>query len=299
MDAASAIDVLVFSAEFACCGTPFAAGEDVTLTLRAPTQDSSAQDGVPTYLHELHPHDDRVPLADVTGRVERIVASYERLVPVPGAHYRTKDPEDRIERDVDRVPTEDHPAGYGGPDYRVRLRIPSGTRLPDPAPEVELSPAPDFDVPPPPRILPLLTTLVAEVASEFGDAVDVLRGREDASVTLQPRREGAAAVRWNAYLDQLTAEIEHAEWTLTDDEAGVAVLRDLVAAAAAGRFSETVDDWTIVSVATTADGRAYEATTTVSRFPLGGDVVMLGGSDHERIERARSGNPFLPWSDEV
>ena len=297
MDAASAIDVLVFSAEFACCGTPFAAGEDVTLTLRAPTQDSSAQDGVPTYLHELHPLDDRVPLADVTGRVERIVASYERLVPVPGAHYRTKDPEDRIERDVDRVPTEDHPAGYGGPDYRVRLRIPSGTRLPDPAPEVELSPAPDFDVPPPPRILPLLTTLVAEVASEFGDAVDVLRGREDASVTLQPRRDGAAAVRWNAGLDQLTAEIEYAKWTLTDDEAGVAVLRDLVSAAAAGRFSETVEDWTIVSIATTADGRVYEATTAVSRFPLGGTVVMVGGAALERVERARSGDALLPWVD--
>ncbi|MDR6613924.1 DUF6578 domain-containing protein [Leifsonia sp. 1010] len=297
MDATSAIDVLVFSAEFGCCGIPFAAGEDVTLTVRAPVDDLPAPDGVPTYLHELHPYDDRVPLADVTGRVERIVAWYERMVPVAGAHYRTNDPDDRIERDVDRVPTDDHPAGYGGPDYRVRIRIPSDTRLPDPAPE--LPPAPDIDAPPPPRILPLLTTLVADVASEFGDAVDVLRGREDASVTLQPRREGAAAVRWNAYLDQLTAEIEHAEWTLTDDEAGVAVLRDLVAAAAAGRFSETEEDWTIVSVATTADGRAYEATTTVSRFPLGGDVVMLGGSDHERIERARSGSPFLPWSDEV
>lgn len=299
MDATSAIDVLVFSAEFGCCGIPFAAGEDVTLTVRATVDDLPAPDGVPTYLHELHPYDDRVPLADVTGRVERIVAWYERMVPVAGAHYRTNDPDDRIERDVDRVPTDDHPAGYGGADYRVRIRIPSDTRLPDPAPEVALPPAPDTDAPPPPRILPLLTTLVAEVASEFGDAVDVLRGREDASVTLQPRREGAAAVRWNAYLDQLTAEIEHAEWTLTDDEAGVAVLRDLVAAAAAGRFSVTEEDWTIVSTATTADGRAYEATTTVSRFPLGGDVVMLGGSDHERIERARSGDPFIPWSDEV
>jgi len=299
MDATSAIDVLVFSAEFGCCGIPFAAGEDVTLTVRAPVEDLPAPDGVPTYLHELHPVDDRVPLADVTGRVERIVAWYERMVPVPGAHYRINDPDDRIERDVDRVPTDDHPAGYGGPDYRVRIRIPSDMRLPDPAPKVELSPAPDIDAPPPPRVLPLLTRLVAEVASEFGGAVDVLRGREDASVTLQPRRKGAAAVRWNADLDQLTAEIEHAEWTLTDDEAGVAVLRDLVGAAAAGRFSETVEDWTILSVATTADGRAYEVTATVSRFPLGGTVVMLGGSDHERVERARSGDPFVPWIDAV
>jgi hypothetical protein len=296
MDAASAIDVLVFSAEFACCGTPFAAGEDVTLTVRAPIRASSDRDGVPTYLHELHPHDDRVPLADVTGRVERIVASYERMVPVPGAHYRTNDPDDRIESDVDRVPTEVHPAGYGGPDYRVRLRIPSGTRLPDPAPEVEESSALDR-VAAPPRVLPLLTALAAEVATEFGDAVDVLRGREDASVTLQPRRDGAAAVRWNAGLDQFTAEIEYAKWTLTDDEAGVAVLRDLVSAAAAGRFSETVEDWTIVSIATTADGRVYEATTAVSRFPLGSTVVMVGGEALERVERARSGDALLPWVD--
>lgn len=299
MDAVSAIDVLVFSAEFACCGTPFAAGEEVTLTVRALTQDSPAQDGVPTYAHELHPHDDRVPLADVTGRVERIVASYERMVPVPGAHYRTNDPDDRIERDVDRVPTEDHPAGYGGPDYRVRLRIPSGTLLPDPAPEVELSPTLDIDGPPPPRMLPLLTKLITDVASEFGDAVDVLRGRDDASVTLQPRREGAAAVRWNADLDQLTAEIEYAEWTLTDDESGIAVLRDLVAAAAAGRFSETVEDWTITSIAAAAEGRVYEARASVSRFPLGGTVVVLGGSALERVERARSGDPFVPWVDAV
>lgn len=294
MDATTSIEVRVFGAEFACCGTPFRVGEDVTLTVRAPDEPLGAPDGVPTFLHELHPHDDRVPLAEVTGHVERIVSRHERMVPVAGAHYRTNDPDDAIEREVDRVPAEDRPTGYAGADYRVRLRIPVDTPLPAPPARDELRPGPGREEALPVDVLPRLTDVITQVVAEFGGAVEVLRRRDDASVTLQPRREGAAAVRWNLSSAQLVVEIEYAAWRLTPDEEGVVSLRDLVAAAAAGRFSETADEDTIVSVATTADGIVHETRKTLSRSALGG-VVMMVGSELARLQRARSGDPFLPW----
>lgn len=294
MDDTTTIDVLVWGAEYACCGVPFAAGDELRFTLRAPLTAHPDNAGRPTYWDDRHPEDPSAAI-DVGGRIERITATYERLVPVAGAHHLTSDPDDSVQCEVDAVPGPDAPAGHGGVSYRVLFRIPAGTVLP--AADAAATPIEPIR-PLPPGPLRLLTAVVEEVAARWGDAVDILRARSDASVTLAPRREGAVAVRWNVHDEALTVELERVSWRLAwdaDAAAAVETLRDLVAAAAAGRFAETLEDDVFVSSATLADGRVLTTSEALSRFPATGPILFLAGSVHERLERIRSGVPYPPW----
>lgn len=284
MDATRLIDVLVSGGDYGCCGVPFAVADELGFTLAAV--DASAAG----FIDVRHQVDDALPLRDVRGRVERIVAVHQRLVPVAGAHYVTGDPGDTVEYDVEAVPVDVLPAGYGGADYRVRLRIPADAPLPPRRAEEARTPA--AEAPSGPRRL--LTALVERVESRFGDAVAILRAGGDTSVTLSPHRDGAVAVRWNARGGTLAAELERAVWTLPWDADGVSVLADLVDAAARGAFAERVEDGAFVSEAMTADGRVLRTSTPAPAVPSLGPVVLLG-SMHARLQRAASGVPYRPW----
>jgi hypothetical protein len=149
------IEVLIASSDYSCCGVPFAVGDDIRFTLARMVDENGDR-----YYDDRHPAEDGLPHRDVGGRVEAIVAVYDRMVPVAGAHYLTNDPTDTIERVVEAVPAADEPDGYGGATYRVTFRIPADTVLPAPrrpfAPH-EITPAPR------PERAHLLTRIVDEV----------------------------------------------------------------------------------------------------------------------------------------
>lgn len=303
--------MVVWGPDYACCGVPFGVGDEVGFSLRAVPgggdggggdggggEDSGgggAGDG-PTFFDDRHPMDPDDPPIDVRGRVEAIVAVHQRLVPVAGAHYRTSDPDDTVERAVESVPVDERPDGYSGADYRVVFRIPDGTRLPEPRAATASAGADRRrGAEPSAELLPLLTAIVEEVAERFGDRVGILRARADASVTLDPVRRDACAVRWNAGADALSVELEQALWSLPADASGVATLRALVEAAATGGFSETLEAGRFGAVARTPDGAVWTAAAEASSFPMGGGVVALSGSTDARMRRARSGTPYPAW----
>jgi hypothetical protein len=289
MDATRTIEVHVSGCEFECCGVPFGVGEEIGFTL-AGLPSTPADAGTPEFADVRHRTDDAQPLRDVRGRVERIVAVHARVVAVPGAHYRTSDPDDTVEREVDAVPADDGPGGYSGADYRVRLRIPASTPLP---PRPPAAPGPE-DPPEPDGPRSLLTAVIDHVVARYGDGVDVLRARGDAAVTLAPRRPGAATVRWNARDGIVSVELERAMWRLPWDASGAVTLLDLVEAAARGGFAEHVDGGRFVARATTPDGRVL-STSASAPAPQAEGPMLLPRSVHERLQRARSGEPYPPW----
>ncbi|MGO4534505.1 DUF6578 domain-containing protein [Leifsonia sp. 2MCAF36] len=295
LEATTTIDVLVFGGEYACCGVPFAIGDHITLALLAVASRSGGVDRT-EYFDDRHPTNDLTPPLDVRGQVEGITAVHTRMVPVAGAHYLTSDPADRIERQVPAVPDLGGPAGYGGPDYRVRLRIPKATRLP--APDRRSDMAEPGRIPeevPADAFLRQLTDVIGEVIARYGDAVGILRDHRDTAVTLSSQRSGAAELRWNAYGSVLTVEIERATWRLPAGDTGVRTLRDLIAAAADGGFSETLDHGTFVSLARLPDGHILRSTADAPHFPLDGGAMVVPSSTYRRMERARAGIPYLPW----
>lgn len=281
------IEVHIASSDYGCCGVPFAVGDDIRFTLVRMVDEHGDR-----YYDDRHPTDDGLPHRDVGGRVEAIVAVYDRMVPVAGAHYLTNDPTDTIERVVEAVPAADEPDGYGGATYRVTFRIPADTVLPAPRrpfapPEASASPRPE-------RAL-LLTRVVDEVAERFGDAVEVLRARDDTSVTLAPLREGAASVRWNLTGDDLYVEVERAEWRLPWTTVALSTLRRLVDAAATGGFTESIEGDVFVSVARPLVGPALTAFAEAPVFPSNGGPIVIQGHAADRLRRIRSGRPYLPW----
>ncbi len=183
------IEVWISPSDYGCCGVPFAVGDDIGFTLVRFVDKCGDR-----YWDNRHPIDD-APGVDVHGRVEAIVAGYERMVPVAGAHQLTNDPNDTLERIVDAVPTAGDPDGYAETSYRVMFRVPIDAELPAPR---RPFPEPEAYVLPRPERIILLTHLIDEVEERFGDAVVILRARDDAAVTLAPTRADAAAVRWNS-----------------------------------------------------------------------------------------------------
>lgn len=286
------IDVLVFSGDYGCCGTPFAVGDELAFTLGAPTPPIVGAEGRATYFDDRHPMDEE-GMREVRGRVEAIVAVHERMVPVAGAHHLINDPDDTIEREADRVPTVDEPDGYCLVHYRVRFRIPAETELPAPRAARAVRPETPCPLSGPTHVL---TSLVEEVAERFGADVDILRAHDDRAVTIAPRREDAAAVRWNLSDGELVVEIERAEWTLPWDDAGLAALRGLLDAAASGGFAEWVEGEKFVAAATTPEGFTFSAVAPAPALPPGGGFVVMPASTGERLARARSGRPYPSWS---
>lgn len=290
MEATRSIEIFVSGMDYGCCGVPFALGDDIGFSLfRVP--EPSAIPGAPEFADERH-NASGLPLVDVRGRVERIVAIHSRVVAVPGAHYRTSDPHDTIELDVDAAPVDDRPEGYTGADYRVRLRIAASSPLPARPPAAVLPVDRDTPRPGPSS---LLTAVVARVEARFGDEVEILRGPDDTAVTLAPRRPGALSVRWNARDGVVVVELERAVWRLPWDAAGAATLVGLVEAAAAGRFRERLDDGRFLSVATLADGRTLSTSAEAPSRPEPG-VGVMAVSVHERLQRALRGEPYQPWT---
>ncbi|WP_313539444.1 DUF6578 domain-containing protein [Leifsonia aquatica] len=285
-----AVDVLIGSAEYECCGVPFAVGDEIGFALRALP--GGGDGDRPVFLDDRHPMDADDPPVDVRGQVEAIVAVHQRVVPVAGAHYLTTDPGDTVERPVESVPVDDGPDGYSGADYRVLFRIPAETPLPEPRAAAQAEGEQDAEAPT--ELLPLLTGIVEEVAERFEDRVGILRARQDASVTLAPVVPEACAVRWNAYADSFSVELERAVWPLPPDESGIAALRSLVEAAATGGFSEILDAGRFVSVARAPDGEVRTTAAEAPRPSPGGGMVMLG-STGARMQRARSGVPYPAW----
>lgn len=292
MDATRTIEVLVSGMDYGCCGVPFALGDDIGFSLTGLPADP-ARPEAPAFADERHNASD-LPLVDVRGRVERIVAVHARIVLVPGAHYRTSDPGDTVEREVDAVPIDDRPEGYAGADYRVRLRIPATAALP--ARPKRPAGSPEGEAPSPGQRLPL-TALIDEVEGRYGDAVEILRGRGDASATLAPRRPGAVTVRWNVRGDAIVVELECAVWRLPGDAGGMETLRALVDAAAHGRFTERLDGMRLIARATLRDGRALSTSAPATPTPQFGFSLMSVPA-YERVSRARSGEPYPPWVDE-
>ncbi|MCI0156412.1 hypothetical protein KNO15_06860 [Leifsonia shinshuensis] len=280
------IEVWIAPSEYGCCGVPFAVGDEIGFTLVRFVDAGGDQ-----YWDDRHPTDD-APGVDVHGRVEAIVAAYERMVPVAGTHQLTNDPNDTIERIVDAVPTTSEPDGYAQTIYRVTFRVPIDAELPAPR---RPFPEPEPYVLPRPERTILLTQLVDEVEQRFGDAVVILRARDDTAVTLAPAREDAASVRWNLYSDELVVEIERAEWRLPWPGDALPVLRQLIDAAATGGFSETVENAEFVSIARTPNGIPLTATAAAPVFPEGGGPIVITGPVAERLTRFRSGRPFPPW----
>lgn len=293
MDATRTIEVLVSGMDYGCCGVPFALGDDIGFSLAGLPADP-AHPGGPRFADERHNTND-LPLVDVRGRVERIVAVYARIVPVPGAHYRTSDPGDTVEREVGAVPVEDRPEGYSGADYRVLLRIPASAALPEP-PERPAASSSEGGTAPSDGLRALLTALIEDVAARYGDRVELLRGRGDASATLAPRRPGAVTVRWNAHGEAIAVELDRAVWRLPADAEGVATLRDLVDAAAHGRFAERLDGTRLVARATLRDGRSLSTSADATPTPEFG-FGMMTVTAYDRVTRARSGVPYPPWVD--
>lgn len=280
------IEVWISPSDYGCCGVPFAVGDEIGFTLVRYVDEDGDR-----YWDVRHPIDD-APGVDVRGRVEAIVAGYERMVPVAGAHYLTNDPNDTLERIVDAVPTVGEPGGYAETSYRVTFRVPIDAELPAPR---RPFPAPETDVRPRPAHTAVLTQLVDEIEERFGDAVEILRTPDDRAVTLAPTREDAAAVRWNLYDDDLVVEIERAGWRLPWPGDALSVLRQLIDAAASGGFSETVDDDTFVSIAHPPNGIPLTATAAAPVFPANGGPIVIAGSVAERLTRIGSGRPFPPW----
>ncbi len=280
------IEVWISPFDYGCCGVPFAVGDDIGFTLVRFVDKCGDR-----YWDNRHPIDD-APGVDVHGRVEAIVAGYERMVPVAGAHQLTNDPKDTLERIVDAVPTTGDPDGYAETSHRVMFRVPIDAELPAPR---RPFPEPEAYVLPRPERIILLTHLIDEVEERFGDAVVILRARDDAAVTLAPTRADAAAVRWNLYSDELVVEIERAEWRLPWPGDGLSVLRQLIDAAASGGFSETVEDDEFVSIAHAQNGITLTATADAPVFPEGGGPIVIAGHVSARLTRIRSGRPFPPW----
>ncbi|WP_426626101.1 DUF6578 domain-containing protein [Leifsonia sp. McL0607] len=281
------IEVLVWSSDYGCCGAPFAVGDDLRFTLVRMVDETGDR-----YWDDRHPMDDDTPRADVGGRVEAIVATYERMVPVAGAHYLTNDPSDTLERVVEAVPAAREPEGYGGATYRVTFRIPVDAALPDPRPP---SPPPERYASPEPERTLLLKRLVEEVEERFADAVEVLRERDDTSVTLASPRKDAAAVRWNLSDSELFVEVERAEWRLPWTADALPTLRHLIDAAASGGFSETVEDDVFVSIARAPSGATLTASAQAPSLSVGGGLIMVPGPVRDRLVRTRSGRPYPPW----
>lgn len=295
-DARSALEVLVSGSDIACCGVPYAIGDEVTFSLRAYTF-TPAPGAAVHYVDDRHA-DSGDGARDVRGRVEAILAVHERIVPVAGAHHRTNDPSDTIERPVESVPAAEGetPEGYGAADYRVRLRVAADAALPAPVVRDPAELAPDAGRAPAPRIAPLLAEVVADMVARYGDAIAVLSARDDGSVTLQPLRADAAAVRWNGYGDTLSVELERAEWRFGADAEGVSALRELVEAAATGGFQETVEaDGSFQAEARTPGGTVRTTRAAAPRVPLGVGGVVLTGATAARLQRARSGRPHPAW----
>jgi hypothetical protein len=294
------IEVEIEDWQFDCCGEPFSVGAEVSWDIHAAIPGTGRAD-VPRFYEDHHDLvDDGVPEVEITGTVQEIYATADRVVSVPGMRVRTNDPEDNLEERVKRAKRfHKSPEGYTHRGFRVRLEVPDDADLPlfvetrwiaqRDAEQRKLAA----------RIAKLragavgqqLVALAQSVAAEFGHRVRVDASEKTTGVTIQPANPKATTIRWGHVDKTLHVEVGEGAWDFKPARAGLEPLSAFIEAAAAGRVVERVTDHDVATIITDADGTRYSVTVEY-KLPRGSGYFIA----EREFERYQSGDvDYEPW----
>lgn len=300
------IEVVVDGWEQACCGVPIRLDETASFNLVA--LDPAAElvpppaPDVPRFTVDNHgqtPAD--VPQRRLAGVVAGITGISYPSIPVAGrSGTRTADTARPQLHTLDSLGAGDD-AGLS--EYRVLLELPDGTVLPRFALSAEhrlqseqaartaaLIESRSRD-----KVGVALLALADDAHDRFGDAAPIVRSDATSAVSISPTRTAAAAVHWqrsaDEHNDEIWVQLGDGTWMLPATPAGIALLREFLEAAAAGRVEEVVrrsdeiaPPEALLTRVTAADGRSWTATTPLHSF---GDGTVMAGPRQlwQRLER--------------
>ncbi|SDT08254.1 DUF6578 domain-containing protein [Microterricola viridarii] len=323
------IEVLIVGWEQQCCGVPARLGETVSYRLAALDPgldpaidpalepaidpalalDAAADVAVPRLLSDNHGEESaETPRLNISGLVAGITGVTYPSVPVAGMPgTRTSDTAHPQLHPLSELGTGDDAEMN---DYLVLLDIPGDTVLPLFVPSAERTVHQDREahtarlraLRAQGEVGMLLRALADDAATRLGARARILRSDDAAAVTIEPRRAGAAALHWMRSAedgaDGIRVHLGDGVWNLPADVDQVELLREFLDAAAAGRVEERIvqggDGFgPLQTVATTADGRSWTATTDrLARFGSGG-VFAMAGPLALRLERGS--HRYVAW----
>lgn len=301
------IEVVVDGWEQACCGVPVQLGETATFTLVAldPALELVPPPalGVPSFTVDNHgqtPAD--VPTRRLAGIVAGITGVSFPSVPVVGrSGVRTADTAHPELHALTSIGTGDDAELSR---YRVLLDLPDDTVLPDYVVSVErgeereraartadLLERRSLD-----EVGVALRALADDADERLGEIAHTVQSGAASAVSIIPNRVDAAAVHWQRSAeddDGIQVQIGDGSWLLPATTEAVAVLREFLEAAVAGRVEELVrgDDGArgalpsaLLTRVTAADDRSWTATIPLHVFG-GGPVIASTREVAQRLQR--------------
>jgi hypothetical protein len=303
------IEVVVFGWEQSCCGKAFARGDTATVSIHAADPTQAERDAPARFLEERHgqtPAD--VPQREVTGTVARISGvNYERRRrPGPDPVF------DIGEASGTPVELEDVAArSTGGFDeLRLLLDVPDGVVLPSYVESAETGAADERATKDPElarrgrsdAVGTMLDAIADEAVATYSSVAGIERADDRIGVTIEPNSPGAASISWARYTsadsDLISVRLGEGRFSLPADVEHASELRELVAAAAAGRVRESVrngkESTVLETVAHAEDGRTWTDTVTEAPSPAGGGIVLMASRLAGRLQAGDHG--YEPWT---
>ena len=303
------IEVVVSGWEQQCCGKAFRRGETTTVSIVALDPAQTAPDAPARFLEEHHgqtPAD--VPQWDVTGTVARITGvSYEqRRRPGPHPVFERGDAI-ASSAELDGVDARET-GGYGGLHLLIDLDV--DTALPAYVVSDESRAAAERAAREQERAAQLradslgrlLDTIADDALAAYSTVATIEQSEEGAAVTIEPLSAEGASISWArstyAGSDLISVKVGEGQFSLDADVEHAFELREMLAAAAAGRVHEKVrrseESTEFETVVESADGRTWTASTTYAPLRMGNGVVMMPGVIGSRIQAGDHG--YEAWA---
>lgn len=303
------VQVVMSEWEQACCGEPFAVGDEVTWQLLAADPALIPDGEMPRFLEEHHGQTpDDVPHLAVTGHVVAIEAvRYPRVAVVGEARSFTLD-EARPERsEVNAVAA----SGGDADEYWIELDAVDPSALPTYMASAQLAERERADAESAgrmrarqaDRVGQLLERLAEDAVARFSRVATITREPARPAVTIEPHTPGATTILWSRSTqedDRLSAHVGEGHWwDVPATEAGVELVQGLLDAAAAGRVREDVIaldglNRQLNTVAWDENGREWTSSTTVEPLVLSEGSFAVAGDGWERAQRGP--RQYAPWT---
>ncbi|KJC65078.1 DUF6578 domain-containing protein [Agreia bicolorata] len=302
------IEVVVSGWEQHCCGKAFTRGTPATVSIVALDPSQKAPDAPARFLEEHHgqtPAD--VPQWDVTGTVARITGvSYEQRRR-PGPHPVFERGDSIVSSsELDGVEARDT-GGFG--DLHLLIDLDDATALPSyvasedrrvaaaerAAADQERARQRRADA-----VGVVLGSIADDAIAAYSSVARIERYSEGFTVAIMPHRSGTAGVAWtrptSVDADGITVSLGEGKFAFPADVEHASELRELIAAAAAGRVHEKVhrgaESTVFATIVESADGRTW--TAAINQPIQAGGIAWMSGHIATRLRAGDHG--YEAWT---